>query len=102
MTNAEQPQFQIPNQTELGLEMGPRDYSPTPSPPDSQIESIIQRHEANLLAIPGVVMISHRIVEPKKEAIIVGVINATVLNRLPNQLEGVPVRGEVTGQIDAL
>ncbi len=101
MTNSEQPQFQIPNLADLGLEMGPREYSPTLSSPDSPIESILRRHEADLLAIPGVVMVSHRMVEPIREAIIIGVIDTGVLDRLPRELEGVPVRGEVTGPIEA-
>lgn len=102
MANSEQPQFQSPNPTELELEMGPRDYSPNLLSSDSELESIIRRHEANLLAIPGVTMISHQMVEPGKETIIIGVIDAGVLVRLPSELEGVPVRGEVTGPIEAL
>ena len=100
MTNSEQPQFQVPNPAEL--EMGPRDYSPTVSSTDSQLETIIRRHEANLLAIPGVTMISRQMVEPGRETIIIGVIDAGVLADLPAELEGVPVRGEVTGPIEAL
>ena len=99
MTNSEQPQFQVPNPAEL--EMGPRDYSPTVSSTDSQLETIIRRHEANLLAIPGVTMISRQMVEPGRETIIIGVIDAEVLADLPTELEGVPVRGEVTGPIKA-
>ena len=101
MTNLEQPQFQPPNLIEIGLHAGARDYTPTLSAPTSAIESILLRHEADLLALPGVVLLSHRLVEPTLEAIIVGVINASVLDRLPSELEGVPVRGEVTGSIEA-
>jgi hypothetical protein len=102
MTNAEPPRFQSPDPNEIGLEMGPREYSPSPSSPNSPIERVIDRHEADLLALPGVVMVSRRFVEPRLEAIIVGVTDAGSLERLPRQLEGVPVRGEVTGAIDAL
>jgi hypothetical protein len=101
MVNSEHQQFQSPNLTELELEMGPRDYSPTLLSSDSELESIIRRHEANLLAIPGVTMISHRMVEPGRETIMIGVIDAGVLVRLPSELEGVPVRGEVIGPIEA-
>ncbi len=101
MTNAEQPQFQVPNSAEIEPEMGAREYLPTISSPDSLIESILERHEADLLGIPGVVMVSHRMIEPKREAIIVGVIDVGVIDRLPVELEEVPVRGEVIGLIDA-
>lgn len=101
MTNAEQPRFQSPNPAALPPETGPREYSPVRSSLDTPIERVLDRHESDLLAIPGVVMVSHRLVEPRGEAIIVGVTDAGVLGRLPHELEGIPVRGEVTGSIDA-
>lgn len=102
MTNAEQPQFRAPDPAELEQETGARDYSPSLSSPDSQIESILRRHEASLLAIPGVKLVSRQMVEPGRETIIIGVIDSGVLAHLPSELEGVPVRGEVTGPIEAL
>lgn len=102
MTNSEQQQFQVPDLAELGIEMGPQDYSPTLSPIDDRLESILRRHEANLLAIPGVTMVSRQMVEPGRETIIIGVIDAGVLDHLPAELEGVQVRGEVTGPIEPL
>jgi hypothetical protein len=102
MANSEQEQFQVPDPAELQLEMGAREYSPTMSSTDDRLESILRRHEANLLAIPGVTMVSRQMVEPGRETIIIGVIDSGVLARLPGELEGVPVRGEVTGPIEAL
>lgn len=102
MTNAEQPQFRAPDLAELELETGARDYSPSLSSPDSHIESILRRHEASLLEIPGVTLVSHQLVEPGIEAIIIGIIDGGVLDQLPTELEGVPVRSQITGPIEAL
>ncbi len=102
MINSEHQQFHIPDPADLELEMGPRDYSPTVSSTDDHLDGVLRRHEANLLAIPGVTMVSRQMVEPGRETITIGVINSGVLAHLPSELEGVPVRGEVTGLIEAL
>jgi len=82
--------------------MGARDYAPQSSATTGRLEGIIRRHEAALLAIPGVVMITRGLPEPGVEVIIVGVDDAKVLARLPKELEGIRVHGEVTGPIEAL
>lgn len=101
MNNSKNDQFGAPDTTEWGQEMGPRLYEPEGINADKLAE-VIRRHEAALLAIPGVVMITRGMPTPGVEAIVVGVIDATVLDCLPKDIGGVPIYGEVTGPIEAL
>jgi len=60
------------------------------------ILDVKEKHETELLAIPGVVGVS---VDLKVRAIVVYVETADVCAKLPKTLEGYPVRCEVVGKI---
>jgi hypothetical protein len=101
VTKSKNDQFGIPDTKEFGPEVGPRTYKPNAIGTDN-IDAVIRRHEATLLAIPGVVLITRGMPTPGVESIVVGVINASVLDFLPKDIGGIPIYGEVTGPIEAL
>jgi hypothetical protein len=81
---------------------GPAVYRPGDPAPSGQAETVRRRHEASLLAIPGVTMVSVGQGPIGEPAIRIGVRDASVLPRLPATLDGLPVVPVVTGPIDAL
>jgi Asp/Glu/hydantoin racemase len=94
MTSLKNNRFDIPDVAELDSQMGVRLYDPD--------DTAIHHHDASLLAIPGVVLVTRRILESGVTAIVVGVVDAATLDDLPKEIEGIPVHGEITGSIDAL
>lgn len=81
---------------------GPVIYSPTHEAPAGTLASLLARHEAALMAVPGVTSVGIAHGAPGAEALMVGVVDAGVEAHLPREIEGVPVIVTVTGQIDAL
>ena len=80
---------------------GPVEYHPAEAAPHTELQQILAREEARLLAIPGVVSVGIGTGPPGGEALVVGVSDAGVAARLPRQIEGVPLVITVTGPIDA-
>lgn len=76
-------------------------YRPTAEPSATGVAGVRRRHEQELLEIRGVegVGVGER---GGREVILAYVHDATVQERLPREIEGVPVAAEVTGEISAL
>ena len=83
---------------------GPVEYQPAAAAPASEVARLLAREEARLLAIEGVISIGIGIDTgpPGREVLVVGVIDASVASRLPQQIDGVPVVVKITGTVRAL
>lgn len=68
---------------------------------DSEVLRVKQAHEAQLMAIDGVVGVGIRENEIGEEVIWVYLRDASVRRQVPGELEGVPVVTEVTGEFEA-
>jgi hypothetical protein len=68
---------------------------------DTSITAVRARHQARLLAIPGVVGVGVGQSETGDDAIVVYLRDAVAKRGLPTILEGHPVVTVVTGEIDA-
>lgn len=77
--------------------VGPVEYRPAGTVPPNALAALCARHEAQLMAIPGVTFVGIG-----EGGLVVGVLDASVGARLPRELEGVPVTVTVTGHVDAL
>lgn len=75
---------------------GPVAYDPGKAPADP-MTALRDRHEARLLAIPGVTFVG-----VGQRGLQIGVLDAGVAARLPRDLEGVPLTVTVTGPVEAL
>jgi hypothetical protein len=73
---------------------GPVEYRPVEVAPPGTLE--------RLLAVPGVTSVGIGFGPAGGEALVVGVVDAGVAARLPQEIEGVPVVVTVTGKVDAL
>ena len=60
---------------------------------DALVVDVRNRHEQRLLAIDGVKGV---------DAIILYLRDSGVRARIPAEIEGIPIRSEITGEIDAL
>ncbi len=71
--------------------------------PQIDIRAVKARHEADLLARPGVVSVGIGLDGEGRQVIIVGVDRAARIEalQLPDSLEGVPLLTQVTGQLRA-
>lgn len=76
---------------------GPVEYRPTEAVPAGALAALHARHEARLMAIPGVTFVG-----VGKGGLLIGVLDESVAARLPRDLEGVSVTLTVTGPVDAL
>jgi hypothetical protein len=81
---------------------GAVEYRPVEAAPQGALERLQARVEASLLSIPGVTSVGISHGPPGGQALMVGVLDAGVARRLPQEIEGVEVRVTVTGPIDAL
>lgn len=68
----------------------------------SRVAAIRRKHEAELLRIDGVEGVSIESDEIGEDVIVVFVRDESVVREIPDSLDGVPVRAEVTGEFDAL
>ena len=71
------------------------------SPRTSKVESICRKHESQILAIKGVTGTGIGSDEIGNDIIVVYVRDASVRKLIPTELEGIPVKTEITGEIDA-
>jgi len=77
---------------------GPVEYRPAEAAaPTDRVGLARIRHEARLLAIPGVTFVG-----AGEGTVLVGVLDAGVGAALPRELDGVPITVTVTGRVDAL
>ena len=69
----------------------------------ANIEEVKNRHEAQLLSMPGVVSVGIGLDDNKQAVIVVGITadNEELKARLPQQLEGHRVSVEVIGKVRA-
>lgn len=81
---------------------GPVEYRPAPVVHASSAARVLAREEARLLAIEGVTSVGIGLGPPEREALVVGVVDAGVAVRLPQEIDGVPLLVEVTGTVHAL
>lgn len=81
---------------------GPVEYNPVETPPGGAAEALLASDGPRLLAIPGVISVGICTGRPGEEALAVGVLDAQVAARLPDQINGVPLVITVTGPVDAL
>ena len=81
---------------------GPVEYNPAPAAPASKLAGLLAREEARLLAIEGVTSVGIGHGPPGGETLVVGVMDAGVAARLPQQIEGLRLVVTVTGPVDAL
>lgn len=79
---------------------GPVEYRPAETAQGPTGETFA-RHEARLLAMPGVTSVGHATGPDGSVALTIGVTDAAVAKDLPEQIEGLAVVVVVTGQIDA-
>ena len=72
--------------------------------PTRPIENVLRDHTAELMAIPGVVGVYQAALDDGTPCIKVMVVKKTraLAARIPNELEGYPVRIDVTGVIRPL
>jgi hypothetical protein len=68
----------------------------------SPVSKIVERHQAEFMAIEGVEGVGIGQDQIGNEAIVVYVRHKDVARAVPREVEGVPVQIEVTGPIDAL
>jgi hypothetical protein len=76
------------------------EVSPSPPSPPS-IGDVKRRHEAELLALPGVVSVGIGEDASGSPVLVVGVRSAEASPRLPRELEGYPVTERVVGRVRA-
>jgi hypothetical protein len=81
---------------------GAVEYRPADTAPRGELERLLAREGARLLADPGVTSVGIGHGPAGGEALAVGVVDAGVAARLPRDIEGVPVVVTVTGPVDAL
>lgn len=81
---------------------GPVEYTPAPVAPAGRLAQVLAREQASLLAIEGVLSVGIGLGSPGAEALVIGVVDAAVAARLPQQIDGVPVMLKVSGPVDAL
>lgn len=81
---------------------GAVEYSPTRAQSHGELEALLARQEEQLMAIQGVTSVGIGLGPVGGEALVVGVVDAAVAERLPSDIEGVPVMVKVTGAVDAL
>jgi hypothetical protein len=67
----------------------------------SNVQGVKERHESRLLAIDGVTGVGVGADRLGNEAIVVYLSHPSQAKPIPDQIEGVPVITEVTGEIDA-
>lgn len=67
----------------------------------SQVETVLARHERMLMAIDGVMGIGVGRTPIGNDAIVLYLRDASVKQQVPTQIEGYPVETTVTGEIDA-
>lgn len=87
----------------LGQEEAAMPYEPEESDDDSPstIVAIIRKHESRLFSIDGVVGLSPDVNEIGEEIIRIMISDSGSVASIPQELDGIPVRVEVTGEIDA-
>jgi len=68
----------------------------------TKIERVVQKHEQKLISIDGVIGIGIQNDPIGNAIIVIYVRDAGVSKQLPTQIEGWPVKIEVSGEIDAL
>lgn len=76
-------------------------YRPVSDQPASGAAGVKRRHEPELMEIDGVEGVGFG-VRTGQEVILAYVRDAAVADRLPREVEGVPVAVEVTGEVRAL
>jgi len=81
---------------------GAVEYSPAEAVPGDRAGQLRARHEARLMAVPGVTSFGIGLGPAGGLALAVGVLDAGVVARLPREIEGVPVVVTVTGPVEAL
>ena len=69
---------------------------------DALVVDVKNRHEQRLLAIDGVKGVGIGSTEIGDDAIILYLRDSSVRERIPSEIEGIPIRPEITGEIDAL
>jgi hypothetical protein len=67
-----------------------------------RVERVQERHEAELMATPGVVGVGVGERHGRPVLLVMVKERTPEVDRLPQQIEGVPVEIEVTGEIEAL
>lgn len=82
----------LPLHEEAALTVEPEERRPS-----NETEVLGRRHEAELLAIPGVEGFA-----PEPDHLVVYVADEQTIERLPAAIDGVPLRPVVTGPIRAL
>ena len=81
---------------------GPVEFRPTDGETPAALGRVPAGEEAKLLAIPGVTSVGLGHDSAGGEAIVVGVLDASVAARLPSEIAGLPVVVEITGEVNAL
>lgn len=81
-----------------GAEDGPATFAGSPG----AAFSVLARRHDGLMGMDGVVMVGIGAGSAGEETIIVGVKRADQSDAVPKSLDGVPVRTEVIGEVDAL
>lgn len=81
---------------------GPIQFNQPENAPQGGIEAVVAKHEQELLAIQGVTSVGIGFGPAGREVLALGVIDAGVAASLPPQIDGIPVRVFVTGEIEAL
>jgi len=77
------------------------EYHPEQPTPRSASEAVLRRHEARLMALPGVKGVGVGSGPAGEKCIEVYVASSSDAKRLPPELEGVCVTTRVVGEIDA-
>ncbi|MFV0383532.1 hypothetical protein [Paracoccus sp. (in: a-proteobacteria)] len=81
---------------------GPVDYVPTGTVTAETGNPLPEAAEAQLLSLPGVVSVGVGYGPAGGAALVVGVVDAGVAARLPQQIGGLSVITTVIGEVDAL
>ena len=88
--------------TEFPAEEAAMPYDPDPgSEPESPIVAVKERHERRLMSIDGVQGVGVGAGEVGQDAIVIYLRDEACKKRVPSEIEGIPVRLEVTGEIEA-
>jgi hypothetical protein len=95
------PPFLNPPDLNLPAEEAARPYQPEPEAAHSHVQQVKQQHEMRLMQIEGVVGVGIQQAELGSEVIVVYLQNASVQSMIPEQLEHVPVKTQVIGEITA-
>ena len=80
---------------------GPVEYRPDEVAPEGALGNLLAAEEARLLSDPGVTSVGIGFGPAGGEALVVGVVDAGVVARLPLEIKGVPVVVKITGEVDA-